>query len=132
MGQLDILRAQVQEGAYTLTSKNLAHALLELDMRISGANCWMDATYNVDELLESTDYYSDAGKTQLVMRKEFTYGTGIGTIPYITSILKIFYNENGSEDSRVTVTINRVDLGVTDDKIEDCESPFTTSESEKI
>lgn len=132
MGQVDALRTQVQEGAYSLSSRDLAHILLELDMRVSGSNCWMVPTYNVDELLEATDYYSDAGHTQKTMRKEFTYALGTGDLPYVTNILKIFYNSDATEDSRIDMVVNRIDLGNTDDKIEDCEGPFVTTESEKL
>jgi hypothetical protein len=131
MGQVNAIRIQIQEGAYTLKSEDLARALLELDMRVTGANCHMTATYNVDNLVDVIEYFSDPGLTQKVMRKEFSYSAGASGFDVLTGTVAIYYNDDATEDSRVTTTITRPNLG-TEDRIESCDSPFTTSESEKL
>jgi len=131
MGQINAIRTQIQEGSVTLKSDDLAHALLELDMRTSGANCFTTATYNVDGLVDVIEFFSDVGLTQKVLRKEFTYAPGASGFDVMTVVVAIYYNDDATEDSRVTTTIDRPNLG-TEDRIEACASPFTTTEPTKI
>ncbi len=130
MGSKDISRLQVQEGAYTFTNIRMHFVLKEIDMRTSGANSWVTIT-RTSGLISKIEIFSDAARTKKVCEQQILRSTGVGGIEFITTITNIYYNDNGSEDSRVTETISRPNLGI-DDVIETCDSPFTTSESTKL
>lgn len=136
MGQTDASRIEVQEGAYTFTRTHLDDLLRELDARITAADCWLTITRPVSPdpnagLITKTEYFADAARTKLVMERQFDRSPGLGGVRYISQITTIFYNENGTEDSRVTATISRPGLGTNDD-LTTCDSPFSTTESTKL
>ena len=66
-----------------------------------------------------------------MISKAFTRGAGVGGIQMITQIAATFYNEDATVDSTVITDVTRPNLG-TDDIITECESPFFTTESEKL
>jgi hypothetical protein len=130
MGANDIIRLQVQEGAYTFTNTRLHKVLKEIDMRTAGADVYVDIT-RTSGLISLIEVYSDAARTQKVCEQQVGRSAGVGGVEYVTTLTNIFYNANGTEDSRTTETISRPNLG-TDDIIEACDSPFSTSESTKL
>jgi len=119
---MDASRLWLAEGRYTWTKSHLDDWLAELDMRLNSANCFIDITRTAG-LITLFEYYADIGRTIKVADKQVGYTTG-----KITSFTHIFYNENGSEDSRVTHTILR-DV-VTSDII-GCDAVFSTTENPK-
>lgn len=122
MGQTDSTRIYVQEGAYTFPSVILAYVLQDVDRFVNSPNTWVTIT-RTSNYISKVEYFSDAAKTLKIF--EHQYGR---TSNRITSITAIYYNVNGSEDSRVTHTLTRNGS----QQITDSANPFSTSESEKI
>lgn len=124
MGQQDVSRIRTYEENNTFISPALDGLISEIDSRLSGANCFSSITYT-GELISKIEYYADQARTK--KRSDVTFSRTIGSdgVNYITGIISIFYNEDGSEDSRVTTTL----LRDVDDKITDCDNVFSTSEA---
>lgn len=122
MPDIDSDRVYHREGGDTWTKERLDEVLREIDARVNGANCWCTITRS-SGLISSISYYADAAKTQLTQVCDISRTVGSDTIPYITGITKIYYNTDGSEDSRVTETLTR-----TSDLITSGAGVFTTTE----
>lgn len=122
MGQTDATRIYVQEGAYSFPSTVLAYVLQDLDRFINSTNTWVTIT-RTSNLISKVEYFSDAAKTKKVF--EHQYGRISNRI---TSVLAIYYNANGSEDSRVTHTFTRDGSN----RIDTSSNPYSTSEDTKI
>ena len=126
MGQQNARRLGLREGGYTLISTDLAAALKEVDGRLSGANLWMTVTRSAG-LISKVEYFSDAARTKRVIERVVARTAGGGGVMRVTGIVTKFFNDDGSEDSRVTDTVARSsDLIVTDD------GPFSTGEGTEI
>lgn len=121
-------RIVVQEGAYTFLSNRLDKLLLEIDARLNCNEVYEDISYDIDDLIEKIEVFSDLARTKKVVERTFTRFTGGNGVEYISSITTIFYNKDTSEDSRVTTTITRNG----DDQITSCDNVFSTSESQKL
>lgn len=119
----DASRIWIPEGRYTWGKSWLDEFLQELDMRLNGAEAYVDFTYTSD-LITLIEIHSDLARTNKVAERQIGYTSG-----KITSITTIFFNPGGSEDSRVTETLTR-DAGNLD-RITACDSVFTTTESPK-
>lgn len=123
MGQVDTRRIYNPEEKYTFVGYSLDRVIKEIDSRLTASDCWATIT-RVDDLISKIEYFSDAAKTQKKIERTFTRTTGSDTVDYITGIITIFYNDDGSEDSRVTTVITRD----AEDLIVSCENVFSTSE----
>ena len=128
MSNTDASRVWVQEGAFTFTETSLDYVLMQIDARMTCKNLFEDFTRNGNGDVITLEVYSDIGRTNLVMQRDYTYVTGSDNIEYPSTITTIFYNANGSEDSRVTTTITRDG----DDQITACDNVFSTSEDTKL
>ena len=123
MGNPDLKRIQAQEGAYTFTEHNAAKMFKEIDARLNGANVFTTILRTLS-LIDTISYFSDVGRTKLTM--ELHIGYTVDTLP--DTFTYIFFNADGSEDSRVTETATR-DIAL---YITSCDSVFLTSESTKL
>ena len=133
MPQSNAVRTQHQEGANTFRSKDLMRVMQEIDGRFNSANCWSTITQTA-KLITRIEYFTDAGKTDKAIQKDYTYVTVSG-LERLATITATYYNKDTSIDSTVTTTINRVgieDADYDEGDIEGCDSPFSTTESEKI
>ena len=124
MGQVDTSRIHNTEEQYTFVGYGLDRVLKEIDTRLTASDCWATIT-RIDELISKIEYFSDAAKTKKTIERIFTRTAGSDTVDYITGIVTIFYNDDGSEDSRVTTVITRD----SEDFITSCENVFSTSEA---
>lgn len=125
---VDASRVFVQEGAYPGRSFRLDELLLEVFGHLVSQNCFATFT-RVSGLITKIEYFRDIGRTSLSHECLFTYFVGGDGVDRPTSVTQIFYENDGTtEDSRITTTITRDG----DDLITDCDSVFTTSESEKL
>ena len=106
------------EGGYTFREDSLDDVLDELDQRTSCKEAYEVIT-RTGLVITKIEVFKDAGHTQLTMERQITYVAG-----KITQFLDIYYNADGSEDSRVTQNLTR-DV---DDNVTECASPFTTTE----
>lgn len=120
--EIDDIRVQTSEGETSLKADDLADSLKEIDQRMMGNNIWSTITYS-SGLISQIDYYSDAGKTVLILRRTFTRTLGSDGINYITGMVTTAYNDGGSTDSVITTVLSR-----TSDKITGCASSFSTTE----
>ena len=112
-------RIALKEANSTLTSKDLAKAVQELDRRDTNAEMYMDYIRVAGKLVR-IDYYSEAARTNLVAKRDLTY-----TANKVSSTLDTFYNSDGSVDSTVTTTFIRVS-----GKVVSSDSVFATSEDD--
>lgn len=129
MGQSNAIRTQIQEGRYVFTKKDLAHVLLELQTLVTGADCYIDVdTRDSNDHPTMFTYYSDAARTDKIAEKTLTWTEGPDGFWRITDVLWKFFNDDATEDSRVTTTISRDG----DDLIEDCDGVFSSGESQKL
>lgn len=126
MGQVNIDRIENIEERYTYISPTLDGVLKEIDTRTTGADCYLTIT-RVDGLITKMEYYADAARTIKRIERTFSRTAGSDNVLYITGIITIFYNDDGSEDSRVTSVLSR---DVDDDWIDGCDNVFSTGESE--
>lgn len=127
MGALtDATRVYVTEENYTFKSRHLDDILHELDKRTSHADCYATIT-RTSGLISKVEYFSDIAKTQKVKERQFTRTVGYSGISFVTSILTIYYNDDASEDSRVTTTITR-DTDANKSVINTCDNVFSTGE----
>jgi len=123
MGNIDTGRIQTYEEENTFISPSLNNLIKEIDSRITGANCFPVIT-RTDDLISKIEYYRDVSHTQKMIERNFIRQEGDDGVFYITNILTIFYNEDGTEDSRVETIINR-----TDNIIQSCRNDFSSGES---
>lgn len=123
MPRTDASLVQFIEGGYTFTSRDLANVMHEVDRRLNSADAYTDMT-RVSELITQIDLYSDVGRTQKVLQQTVSRTLGNDGILYPTGKITIFYNSNGSEDSRITTTITRD----ANNDITDCDNVFSTTE----
>jgi hypothetical protein len=126
MGQINTYRVQNPEERYTFTEPALDGVIKELDSRTSMADCYPVFT-RTSGLISKIEYYKDAAHTLKKCERNFTRNTGTDGIEYIATITSIYYNDDTSEDSRVTTTLTR---HVDDNYITQCDNVFSTSESE--
>lgn len=124
---LDASRVYFPEGAGTYTQEELDKLILEIDMRTTGANVFIDVS-RTSGLISQIDYYSDVGRTTKIAERAYTRAAGIGGVLFVIQVITKFFNANGSEDSRVTETFTRD----ADDLITACDSVFSTTEDTKI
>lgn len=124
MGNTDTSRIQTYEQENTFISPDLSGLIKEIDARIDGANCFPVIT-RTSNLISKIEYYSDAGLTNKRIQRTFTRTVGTDQISYITGILTIFYNEDTTEDSRITSVLTRdpTNLWITS-----CTNVFSTTE----
>lgn len=127
MGAPNASRIEVQEGAYTFTSRRLAFVLQEIDARLNCAEVYETITYTSD-LISKVEVFSNLARSIKVIERTFTRTTGGDGVEYITGMVTIFFNADTTEDSRVTTTIIRDG----DDRITSCDNVFSTTESIKI
>ena len=122
MGRPDLKRLEAAEGAYTFISNNLAKLLLEVDARMNGREVYttIDRTSG---LIDKIEYFSEAARLNKMMELQIAYLSGD-----FSTFTWIFYNLDGSEDSRVVESVTR-DIN---DDITECNSVFTTTESTKL
>ena len=124
----DASRIEIQEGAYPLRARRLDGALTEIMAGLTCSNSFTTITRTL-ELISKIEYFTDAGRTTLDHEVIYTRGAGSDGVEYITGIVAIYYEWDGTtEDSRVTVTIIRDGS----DLITSCDAVFSTSESEKL
>ncbi|MCP4077652.1 MAG: DUF2190 family protein [Gammaproteobacteria bacterium] len=116
----DINSSQVvnPEQPTTYISERLNVILDNLDSRTSNREYYEVITRTAG-LISKIEYFSDAAKTVKAKERNFTY-----TSEKISSITDIYFNLNGTEDSRVTQSFTRD----TSNLITEISSPFTTSE----
>ena len=124
MGNTDTGRIQTYEQENTFISPSLDGLIKEIDARLIGANCFITIN-RTDDLISSIDYFADIAKTQKRIEQTFSRITGSDGVKYITQVLTIFYNEDTTEDSRVATILTRD----SDNRITDCSSSFSSSES---
>jgi hypothetical protein len=124
MSQVDDIRVRASEEELSTTSPDLLGSLKEIDERTMGANVWTTIIFDVDDLISEIQYFSDAAKTQMTMKRVFSRTQGADAIDYITGMVTTVYNDNASVDSVITTTLSR-----TDDIIDSCSSSFSTTES---
>ena len=122
----DAERIYVTEEKYTFRSIHLNDILHEIDKRTSHADCFTTITRTLG-LISKIEYFSDIARTQKVMERQFTRATGYSGISFVTDILTIYYNDDASEDSRVTTTLTR-DTDANKSVINLCDNVFSTSE----
>ena len=122
MSEIDSVRVYHRESGDTWTKERLDEVLAEIDGRVNCANCWCTINRTAG-YISSISYYSDAAKTKLVNTTTITRTTGLDGYPYVTGILKIFYNTDGTEDSRITEAFTR-----TSDIITSGAGVFSTTE----
>lgn len=122
----DAERVYVTEEKYTFRSIHLNDILHELDKRTSFADCFTTIT-RTSGLISKIEFYSDIARTNKVMERQYTRTTGYASIQFVTGIITIFYNDDSSEDSRVTTTIGRASVSEIS-VIETCDNVFSTSE----
>ena len=120
---LDASGVWIPEGSYSFVSKRLDELLRELDMRLNGANCFMDIT-RVNDLITTFEFFADVGRTTKVAERQITRDVD----SRITGILTIIYNADGSEDSRITSTLTRDVDGL----ITACDNVLTSTEPDEI
>jgi hypothetical protein len=122
MGRPDLKRLEAAEGAYTFISNNLAKLLLEVDARMNGREVYttIDRTSG---LIDKIEYFGEVARINKMMELQITYTAGD-----FTTYTWIFYNLDGSEDSRVVETATRDING----DITGCDSVFTTTEDTKL
>jgi len=125
MAQTDVDRIDPLEEHTTFTAATLDGVLEEIDSRTTGANCYPVVARSAG-LITQISYYSDLAHTLLKLQRTFSRTAGTDGVLYITGIISIFYNSNGTEDSRVTTTIAR---DPTDNWITACSNVFSTGES---
>ena len=113
-------RIWTTEGKYTFRSTNLAEILAEIDARTSCRDSYEVVTRNASNLITKIEVFSDPAKTQLSMRRDFGYDAN----DRIVSFTDIYFNEDSSEDSRVTQTLTRDANG----RITECAAVFSTTE----
>ena len=127
MGALtDAERIYVTEEKYTFRSKYLNDVLTELDKRTSHADCFTTIS-RTSGLISKIEYFSDIARTNKVMERQYSRVIGYNGFSYVNGIVTIFYNDDASEDSRVTTTITR-DSNANKSVINQCDNVFTTSE----
>lgn len=132
MGQTNARRVETTEGGTTFISHNQEGVNREIDSRISHANCYLTVTRDVDNLIQKTEYFRDAARTNLAVRRVFTRISGIGGVKLISTITSTFYEEDGTTlDSTVTCTSVRTS-NATLNRITDCDAPMTTAENTKL
>ncbi len=124
MGQIDVSRIRTYEEENTFISPSLDGVLKEIDTRLTAANCFASLTYT-DDLISKIEYFSDQAKTKKVSEITISRTNGDDNIAYITGLVNIFYNAEGSEDSRVVSTLMRDSLS----RITGCDNIFSTSEA---
>lgn len=122
MGQTNAERVQVQEGGYTFTAKILSVALQQIDRFINYGNTWSTIT-RTSSFISKVEYFSDVAKTVKIFEHQYTRVSN-----RITAITAIYYNSNGTEDSRVTQTFSRNASNL----IEGSANPFSTTETSAI
>jgi len=106
------------EGGYTFRKEGLDAVLDELDQRTSCKDAYEVLTRTAG-IITKIEVFKDVGHTQLAFERQITYTSG-----KITEFLDIYYNDDTSEDSRVTQTLTRNASG----QVTECSSPFTTTE----
>lgn len=123
MGAPNADRIEIRENRYTFTERRLSGLIRELDGRLNCANVFETIT-RTNDLISKIEIFSDIARTKKVAERTITRVTGSDGVEYISAMLTIFYNSDGSEDSRVTTTITR-DV---DDRITACDNVFSTTE----
>ena len=123
MGAPNAKRIQILEGRYTFTDRRLSGIVAEIDSRLNCAEVYETITRTSD-LISLVEIYSDIARTKKVVERSITRTTGSDGVDYITGMVTIFFNSDGSEDSRVTTTITRDG----DDRITSCDNVFSTTE----
>lgn len=123
MGAPNAKRIQILEGQYTFTDRRLDGIVAEIDSRLNCAEVYETITRTSD-LISLIEIYSDLARTKKVMQRSITRTTGTDNVDYITGMVTIFYNSDGTEDSRVTTTITRDG----DNRITSCDNVFSTTE----
>jgi hypothetical protein len=124
MGNTDTSRIQTYEQENTFISPDLSGLIREIDGRVTGAGCYCAIT-RTSGLISKIEYYADAGLTQKRIERTFSRTTGSDNVSYITGIITIFYNDTGTEDSRVSTVITR---DPTTNYITSCANTFSTTE----
>jgi|AntRauTorckE5430_2_1112549.scaffolds.fasta_scaffold01224_13 hypothetical protein len=126
MGAPNASRIEILEGGFTFTHNRLSGVLSELDMRVSGSNCWTTFT-RTGGLISKIEYFTNSARTIKVCEQNISRVTGVGNVSLVSEIQTLFFNQNTTEDSRVVSTLGRPNLG-TDDVIVTCNGPFSTTE----
>lgn len=119
-------RIQTLEGRYTFTDKRLSGIIAEIDRRLNCAEVYETITRTSD-LISKVEVYSDLARTKKLIERTFSRTSGLNGVDYISGMTTIYFNSDGSEDSRVTTTITR-DVN---NRITSCDSIFTTSEPQE-
>ena len=117
-------RVAVQEGAYTYRSFRLAGVLMEQDMMLTGANCFVKIIRS-DGLIAKAEFYRDPAKTDLSHEIFYDRVSSEDTIFRVVGVCSIFYNDDLSIDSVVSGGVDRTSGG----DIECCSGFFVTTES---
>ena len=111
MGQTNAKRIEVREGSLSYISNRLASLLKEIDQRLSDSDLHMKVTYGTTGLLKSyilkTEFFLDAALTRKMYECLYSYSLGFDTVQRVVQTTTIFYNVDGSEDSRIVHTYAR-------------------------
>jgi len=122
---LNAIRVAIKEARYTIRSTDLANALLELDSRISGADCFLKIIRS-DGVITNAKFYSDPEKTILCYETFFDNVSGADGIVRPVGVSSFYYNTDMSTDSVVSGGIDRqIDEPY---EIESCSGFFYTDE----
>jgi len=104
MSQTNPERVSVKEALTSLRSSNLKGALKELLQRVSYEDLHISVTRS-SGVITLVEFFADVGRTKKLFERSYSRGA----FNRITGITTIFFNELGSEDSRVTTTVSRTD-----------------------
>lgn len=123
MGAPNADRIEIRENRYTFTQRRLSGLIKELDGRLNCANVYETITRTSD-LISKIEIFEDVGRTKKLLERNISRTVGSDSVSYISQMVTIFYNSNGSEDSRVTSVLTRN----SEDKIISCDNVFSTTE----
>lgn len=129
MGNTDAERVQDREAATTFISPNLSGVLQEISDRLACANLFV-TFFRSSNLLTQANFYRDAAKTNLAIKRNYTRVTGATGLSLINTIVTTYYELDGvTVDSQVSSFLSR-DLTVSgEDYIQSCSSYFSTTET---
>jgi len=122
---IDSNRVYHDETGNTFTSEKLDKILGEIDSRLSSANCFPTIT-RTSGLISKIEYFSDVARSIKKAEVTFTRYNGNDGVKYIGGYTFIYYNDDTTEDSRVTGTLVR---DVNENYITSCNNVFSTGET---
>lgn len=126
MGAPNASRIEVREEKYTFTKRRLDDILTQIDMRLNCAEVYETIT-RTSGLISKIEIFSNAAKTIKVVERDITRTTGTDGVDYITGMVTRYYNDDTTEDSRVTTTITRDG----ENRITACDNVFSTTEPQE-